>query len=166
MDTQQTINAYQRLENLIKSPVFISIIFAWLSAQFIKTIIRLCQKKIHSVSEFFESLFWSTGGMPSSHTAVVVAVCTTIGFKDGFDTDIFMLACCLTLITIRDALGVRRATGIQAMKINEIGRYLSGKDDIDIASVKEIQGHKPLEVLGGAILGLAIGIVFSLFIRI
>ena len=104
--------------------------------------------------------------MPSSHTAVVVSVCTAIGFKSGVDSDIFLLACCLTMITIRDALGVRRATGIQAMKINEIGRYLSGKDDIDITSVKEIQGHKPLEVLGGALLGLIIGIIFTKFVRI
>ena len=69
------------------------------------------------------------------------------------------------LITVRDALGVRRATGLQAMKINEIGRYLSGKDDIEISSVKEIQGHKPMEVIGGAALGLLIGVLFSLFLK-
>lgn len=165
METSQIITMHERIENLLKSPVFISIICSWLVAQFIKTIIRLCKKEIHSISEFFESMFWSTGGMPSSHTAVVVAVCTTIGFKSGIDSDVFILAFCLMMITVRDALGVRRAAGIQAMKINEIGRYLSGKDDIEISSVKEIQGHKPLEVIGGGILGLAIGILLSIFLR-
>ena len=166
METSEIISIHEKIENLLRSPVFISIIFSWLAAQFIKTIIRLCKKDIHSISEFFESLFWSTGGMPSSHTAVVVAVCTTIGFKSGIDSDVFILSFCLMMITIRDALGVRRATGVQAKKINEIGRYLSGKDDIEISSVKEIQGHKPMEVLGGAILGLIIGILFSVVIKL
>ena len=155
----------EQLKLFFTNPIFLACLFSWLSAQFLKTIINLIYGRIHSVGELMENLVWRTGGMPSSHTAVVVSVCTTIGFRSGIDSDVFILSFCLMLITVRDALGVRRATGLQAMKINEIGRYLSGKDDIEISSVKEIQGHKPMEVIGGAALGLLIGVLFSLFLK-
>lgn len=147
--------------NLLTNPVFLSCVFSWFCAQFIKTIINICLRKIHSIGELFEFLIWKTGGFPSSHTALVTSLCTSIGFRNGLDSDIFMLATCLMMITIRDALGVRRANGIHARKINEIGKSLAEKNIIEYKPIKEVLGHNPMEVVVGAILGFFIGLAFS-----
>ena len=65
------------------------------------------------------------------------------------------------MVTIRDALGVRRASGMQAKRLNEIGNELDEKKIIEYKPVKEIQGHRPMEVVFGAILGFFIGLGFS-----
>ncbi len=150
-----------KIFNLLTNPVFLSCVFSWFCAQFIKTIINLCLRKIHSIGELFEFLIWKTGGFPSSHTALVTSLCTSIGFRNGLDSDIFMLATCLMMITIRDALGVRRANGIHARKINEIGKSLAEKNIIEYKPIKEVLGHNPMEVVVGAILGFFIGLAFS-----
>lgn len=149
------------LKTLVANPVFLACVFSWFSAQFIKTIISLCLRKIHSLKELFENLIWKTGGFPSSHTALVTSLCTAIAFRNGMDSDIFMLSACLMMITIRDALGVRRANGIHAKKINEIGTELNEKEVIKYKPIKEVLGHNPMEVVVGAILGFFIGLAFS-----
>jgi len=99
--------------------------------------------------------------MPSSHSALVFAVSTTIGFRSGFDSDIFIFAVCFTLIVVRDSVGVRRASGMQAKAINEIGRELNEKAVVSFSQIKEVHGHKPLEVIVGCLLGFFIGFAFS-----
>lgn len=150
--------------NLLKlflNPVFLSCVFSWFVAQFIKTIINLCLRKIHSIGELFEFLIWKTGGFPSSHTALVTSLCTSVSFRNGIDSDIFMLAACLMMITVRDALGVRRANGIHAKKLNEMGQKLDEKNIIEYKPIKEVLGHNPMEVVFGAILGFFIGLAFT-----
>ena len=143
-------------------PVLLSCVFSWLSAQLIKTFIALFSGKIRSIGEMFELLFWRTGGMPSSNSALVATLCTTIGFRDGIGSDIFILALAFFLVTVRDALGVRRASGIQARTLNKLGTDLKAKDIVDFKPVKEVHGHKPVEVLMGCLLGFFIGLAFSL----
>lgn len=150
----------ERLFLLLQNPIFISCIFSWLSAQFIKTVIKLITGKVHSIKELIELLLWRTGGMPSSHSALVSTLCVSIGFRSGIDSDIFILAFCFMLVTIRDALGVRRSSGIQAKIINEMGRALDNEKIIKFRPIKEVQGHKPLEVLVGSLLGAAIAVAF------
>ena len=65
------------------------------------------------------------------------------------------------MVTIRDALGVRRSSGLQARKINELGNELLEKKLIDYKPIKEILGHRPMEVVFGAILGFFIGLGFA-----
>lgn len=108
-------------------------------------------------------MIWRTGGMPSSHSAFVTSLCTTIAFRQGIDSDLFVVAFCVFMITTRDAFGVRRASGIQAKKINEIGASLSEKEIISYAPIKVVQGHTPIEVITGIALGFLIGLAFSLF---
>lgn len=148
------------LLRLFINPVFLSCIFSWFFAQFIKTVINLCLRKIHSIGELFEFLIWRTGGFPSSHTALVTALCTSVAYRNGLDSDIFMLSACLMMITIRDALGVRRANGIHAKRINEMGQQLDEKEIIKYKPIKEVLGHNPMEVVFGAILGFFIGLAF------
>lgn len=106
-------------------------------------------------------LLWRTGGMPSSHSALMCTLCTSIGFRSGIDSDIFILSFCFALVVIRDAVGVRRASGIQARVLNELGTSLCEKEILKFKPVKEVQGHKPAEVFIGCFLGVAIGIAFA-----
>lgn len=153
--------ARQQLQLFFTNPVLLACVSSWFCAQFIKTLIKLFSGKINSLSELFELLLWRTGSMPSSHSAVVACACTTIGFRNGINSDIFILSFVVFLITIRDAVGVRRANGIQAKRINEITCDLKLKGLIDLKPIKEVQGHTPIEVLIGCFLGLVIGLAFS-----
>lgn len=147
---------------LFTHTVFLAGIFSWISAQLIKTIIQLFIGKIGSVKELLILMVWRTGGMPSSHSALVCAVTTSIGFHSGIYSDVFILSLCFAFVVIRDALGVRRASGIQAKTLNEIGKELQSQNIIHFKAVKEIHGHKPLEVLVGCFLGVFLGIAFSI----
>lgn len=155
-------SAKNNFQLLFSNPVFLSCIFSWLSAQFIKTLIKLLTGKLGSFQEMLELLFWRTGSMPSSHSALVTALCTSIGFRSGITSDVFILSCAFALVVIRDALGVRRSSGVQARVLNEMGTALDKKDIIRFHPVKEILGHKPLEVIVGIFLGFFIGTAFSL----
>ncbi len=151
------------VKSLLTNPVFLACISSWFSAQFIKTVLNIIYGKIHSISEMFESLIWKTGGLPSSHSALVTSLCTTIGFRNGISSDIFMISLGFFLITIRDAVGVRRSSGVQAKKINEMGKLLKEKGILDYSPIKEVNGHTPLEVTIGCLLGFFIGLAYSLF---
>ncbi len=146
---------------LCTSPVFLAALTSWFCAQFVKTLIKLFSGKVNSFMDVIELIFWRTGSMPSSHSALVASLCTTIGFRSGFSSDIFVLAACFFLVTIRDALGVRRANGIQARSLNELGGALNQKGIVEYKKIKEVQGHSPLEVFVGSLLGFFIGMAFS-----
>lgn len=152
-----------QLKSLLFNPIFLSCISSWFCAQFIKTVIAVLYGRIHSLGELVESLVWKTGGLPSSHSALVSSLATVIAFRNGLDSDIFILAFCFFMVTVRDAVGVRRSSGIQARKINEIGRKLKDREILDYSSIKEVNGHTPIEVTIGCLLGIFIGFAFSLF---
>lgn len=153
----------EQMNLFFRNQVLLSCIFSWFGAQFLKTAINLIYGRIHSLGELFEMMIWRTGGMPSSHSALVTSLCTTIGFKDGIHSDIFILSLCFFLVVIRDAFGVRRSSGIQTKKLNEIGRELNEKKILDhYETMKEVNGHTPMEVLCGCILGFFIALAFSL----
>lgn len=153
----------EQMQLFFRNQVLLSCIFSWFGAQFLKTAINLIYGRIHSLGELFEMMIWRTGGMPSSHSALVTSLCTTIGFKDGIHSDIFILSLCFFLVVIRDAFGVRRSSGIQTKKLNEIGRELDEKKILDhYETMKEVNGHTPMEVLCGCILGFFIALAFSL----
>ena len=152
---------FTQVKIIVQNPIFLAAITSWLLSQFIKTFIGFCGSSVHSLPVFFDLLIWRTGGMPSSHSALVCAMSAAIGFRSGVNSDIFVLACCFTLVVIRDALGVRRASGLQARTLNEVGKELHKKNIIEFQAVKEVHGHKPLEVFVGCLLGLFIGAAFS-----
>ncbi len=149
------------LKLLIQNPVFLAALFSWFSAQFIKTCINLIGGKINSLHELIEFSVWRTGSMPSSHSALVISVCTTIGCKEGIGSDIFILSLCFALVVIRDAVGVRRSSGMQGKMINKIGKSLEEITPLKYHPLKEVHGHKPIEVFVGSLLGLFIGLAFS-----
>lgn len=149
-----------QLQGLLLNPVFLSCLFSWFGAQLVKTIIMLLKGRIRSIKELFALLVWRTGGMPSSHSAIVSAMATSIGIRSGLDSDVFVLSMCFSLVVIRDALGVRRANGLQAKALNEMGKELSKKEIIMYKPVKEVHGHQPIEVFVGVLFGISMAVGF------
>lgn len=155
------VSARTQLSLMFSNPILMACIFSWFCAQFIKTIIKLFYGQVHSMKQLFELLLWRTGGLPSSHSALVSCLCTTIAFRSGIDSDIFILSFCFFLVTIRDAVGVRRANGIQARRLNEIVKIMNERGMSNFKFLKEVQGHSPMEVFIGCLLGFFIGLAFS-----
>ena len=154
---------YEKLIMFFTHPTFLAGIFSWLGAQFLKTLIHLIYGRIKTFKDLIANMLWRTGGMPSSHSSVVVAVCTSIGIREGVDSSIFMLSLLFTFITMRDAVGVRRSSGIQSQKLNELGRELEKNNCVkEYKSIKEVNGHTPIQVIMGALLGVLIGFSMNL----
>jgi len=134
---------------------FRAALLAWLAAQIIKTLIELVRiRKINL------RLLIASGGMPSSHSAIMSAVAVSIGFAEGFGSPIFALAAVVALVVMYDASGVRRAAGNQAAAINLL---LDNPENAKIRlekKLKEVLGHTPFEVLAGAALGIVFAILF------
>lgn len=149
------------LSLLVHNPIFLAALTSWIISQFLKTVIMLFGNTVSSFKQLVELLLWRTGGMPSSHSALVSSVTTAIGFRCGISSDLFIFSCCFTLVVIRDAVGVRRSSGLQARALNELGSRVSSKMKYPFKPVKEIQGHRPMEVMAGILLGFFIGVAFS-----
>jgi acid phosphatase family membrane protein YuiD len=139
-----------------ENPVVLSGILSWFLAQFIKAVIAVLHARKRYAGELMIALAWKTGGMPSSHAALVCAMTAAVAFRDGIDSDLFAVTVFMAMIVIRDAVGVRRSSGLQARSLNHLGREVNERLAIDFHPVKEVQGHTPLEVLAGGILGVII----------
>lgn len=159
----ETYTITQQFILFLHNPIFLSCAFSWIGAQFLKAAIKLIYGRIHSLSELLEVMFWRTGGMPSSHSALVTSLCVTIALRHGLHSDLFVFSLAFFLVVIRDAFGVRRSSGVQAKKLNELGTELSDKKVIDnYKTLKEVDGHTPMEVLCGCLLGFLVALSFSL----
>tara|TARA_Y100000766_G_C18617136_1_gene464278 strand:- start:347 stop:700 length:354 start_codon:yes stop_codon:yes gene_type:complete len=104
---------------------------------------------------------FETGGMPSSHSALITGATSGIGFDLGFDNPIFALAVAVSLIVMYDASGVRKSAGIQAAEINKLSKELDPKSEVNL---KETLGHTKLEVIVGSFLGPLITLPGMFFI--
>ncbi len=149
------------LRTLLESPVFLSALTSWFLAQLLKALVVLFRRRKPSVKDVALTVLWKTGGMPSSHSSLVTSLAVSIGFSEGFTSNLFIVTLAFTLIVMRDSLGVRRSSGIQARVLNLLGRDVAEKTDVSFTPVKEIQGHTPLEVIVGGLLGLFIGTAFA-----
>lgn len=148
------------VSGILRNHVLFAGLIGWFLAQALKVPIHYFVEKQWDFSRFHGS-----GGMPSSHTAMAVAATVLAGILNGFDSAIFGLGVIFTSIIMYDATGVRRETGRQATIINRILDLVlvKGKPISDV-ELKELVGHHPVEVAGGALLGLAIAGVYSLIL--
>ena len=89
-----------------------------------------------------------TGGMPSSHSALLTGTASALGWQQGFDSGLFALAACLCFVVLYDASGVRRAAGLTAARVNTLA-----EPPADQKPLKENLGHTRLEVLVGSLMG-------------
>lgn len=145
--------------DLLSNTVLISAVSGWLVAQVLKTLIHLFMTR-----KFVAERLVGSGGMPSSHSATVCALATSIAIECGFASTEFAISLILAIIVMHDAMGVRRETGIQAKVLNEMLKLFEdmGSDMPPQDKLKEFVGHTPLQVLIGAILGILIAILISL----
>lgn len=132
------------------NPVIAAALSAWLIAQTTKVVLSLYHGQAAPLRRMVGS-----GGMPSSHTALVVAMTTAVGLQEGFNSTLFAISLILTLVVMYDATGVRRAAGKQARVLNRLLYELRVEHTIHDARLKELLGHTPLEVLAGSLVGIA-----------
>jgi hypothetical protein len=142
--------------------VLIAFFLGWLLAQSAKIIITLIMKKGKvSFKELIE-LTMKSGGMPSSHTACFTAASLTIGFRCGFDSALFALAVCNTVIIIYDATNVRYAVGQQGKLLNKIA---SNFDSQTAKPLKLVEGHTVAQAAVGFVIGVAIALAIELCLK-
>jgi uncharacterized protein len=155
--TRHIVDVFTRL---LSHPVFLSAFSSWFITQILKSLVALLRNRPRTAKSILLNLFWTTGGMPSSHSAVVSALATSVGFVQGVDTPLFIVTLFYAILTFRDALGVRRAAGMQARAINQLLRSLARDRKHRVKPVKEINGHTGPEVIVGALIGFFIAVAF------
>lgn len=136
---------------MLISPYLIAAGAGWVAAQGSKSIVAAVRGR--SVRKL-QSLYIS-GGMPSAHSATVMALATVVGLRDGIDTAVFSIACVFAAVVMYDAMMVRRSSGRQG----EILKQLITEVKSPIVTPRFAKGHEPLEVLVGALVGILVGCV-------
>jgi acid phosphatase family membrane protein YuiD len=139
------------VEGLYSNEFFRVAFVSWFIAQFMKVLLTLFFEKRLDIGRI-----WGSGGFPSSHTSSVVSVSTAIGLTQGWDTAMYALSLVFSLVVMYDASGVRRAVGKQAAILNNMIHDLSEHKHIEQEQLKELIGHTPFEVIGGALLGILV----------
>ena len=150
-------------------PLEVSII-ALLGAQILKFFVHYILYK-----KWYPSLLFSTGGMPSSHSAFVTALAISLAITEGIDSPLFAISFVLAGVVIHDAVGVRREAGKHATVLNQMAEefnvivkeYGKGKDkDIRVVEtkLKELLGHEPIEALSGTVFGIVVVLITYFFI--
>jgi acid phosphatase family membrane protein YuiD len=126
-------------------------------------IIKFGIESIKSKKLKWGRLFNGSGGMPSSHTSFSTSITMLMGLNFGFDSPFFALSLVFTLIVAYDAMGLRMQSGKQAEAINLIVDELFSNDiKVNFGKLKEELGHKPLEVVGGIMLGIISALFFNI----
>lgn len=139
------------MSGLYNYRILISALLAWWLAQLIKVPIHY-----YVTRRWNWALWFSVGGMPSSHSALVTAAALAIGLFAGFDTPAFAVALALAMVVVYDAAGVRRQAGIHAQRLNLLISELFSGQPITEERLKEVLGHTPRQVVAGVLLGLAV----------
>jgi acid phosphatase family membrane protein YuiD len=129
---------------------------AWIIAQILKVFTGVFkEQRFH-----LKNLLFGTGGMPSSHTASVSALATSIVITEGFGSPLFAIAGLLLMVVMIDATGVRQETGRQSKALNIILEELFTDPPKEInRHFKELVGHTPLQVFFGFLTGILVAIL-------
>ena len=129
-------------------------LLAWGIAQFLKVFLVSVRQRRLNLRVLAE-----TGGMPSSHSALVTGLTFGIGRVNGFNSAPFAIALIFAFVVMYDAAGVRRAAGRQAAVLNRLVEDLVSMRGIQEDRLRELLGHTPVEVLVGAVLGAVVGLL-------
>jgi acid phosphatase family membrane protein YuiD len=130
---------------------------AWLAAQLIKTV-----RALLVTHKLDLSYIVSSGGMPSSHTALVTGLATAVARQNGLSSTSFALAAVFAGVVMYDAAGVRLAVSKQARILNLMLDDFFHERGINEQRLHELIGHTPVQVFAGALLGVATGILLTL----
>lgn len=128
--------------------------FVWFGIQLFKFIYDLVKSKKFNFKRLMQA-----GGMPSSHSGVVISLTTMIGKNVGINSPLFAVALIFSFIVMYDAAGVRRAAGKQAKLLNKIVETL-GLTSLQVSErLVEVLGHTPVQVIVGAAIGVIVGLL-------
>ena len=148
----------QLIQNILSFNKILTVsLLGWLVAQVLKTIINFIL-----LGKFQLERMWGDGGMPSAHSATVTAMVIATARSEGIHSAIFAVAAVVAIITMHDAMGVRRETGEQAKVLNRMFTEWmdQGFEQFQLPhgkKLKEMVGHTPIEVVTGAALGIVLG---------
>ncbi|KAI0513438.1 hypothetical protein KFK09_009459 [Dendrobium nobile] len=135
------------LWTLAGNPTFVSGLLAWALAQTMKVALHFfVERKLDM------GILFSCGGMPSSHSALCMALTASVAFWHGVGDSLFPVCLGFSLIVMYDAIGVRRHAGMQAEVLNKIVEDLFQAHPLSKRKLKELLGHTPSQVLAGALL--------------
>jgi len=141
------------MADMFSNQVLAAALLGWFLGQFLKVPFEYLVKR-----RWNWALWFSSGGMPSSHSSLMVSTTLAIGLYNGFDTPLFALAFAISMVVIYDATGVRRQAGFHAQKINILVEELFHGRPIPQERLIEVLGHTPRQVLGGMALGVVIAL--------
>lgn len=147
------------MENVINLPLALGVL-AIVLAQLLKIPVHYVMTKKWDIQ-----MFRTTGSLPSSHSAGVMALATSVGFEAGFQSTTFAVAAMIAGVVMYDAIGIRYHAGQQAIALNQLKQEMNtllknlnnSNSDSSQQSAKQLKtllGHKPVEVLAGALLGV------------
>lgn len=144
------------------NPILTVALLAWFVAQVLKTLINFIL-----LGKFQLERMWGDGGMPSAHSATVCAMVIATARSEGFGSAIFAVAAVVAIITMHDAIGVRRETGEQAKVLNKmIEQWIDVTEKnapfLQNMHLKEMVGHTPLQVLAGFVVGCVVGALYPM----
>jgi acid phosphatase family membrane protein YuiD len=127
---------------------------AWTIAQAAKVVLTSYRQRRLNLRVLAE-----TGGMPSSHSAIVMGLTTAVGKYAGISSAPFAIALIFTFVVMYDAAGLRRAAGRQAEVLNRLVEDLVHMRGVQEMRLRELLGHTPMEVIVGAAIGLVVGLI-------
>ena len=129
-------------------------VLAWAIAQAAKVILTSMRQRRLNLRVLAE-----TGGMPSSHAAIVMGMTTAVGKYAGVSSAAFAIALIFSFVVMYDAAGLRRAAGRQAEVLNRLVEDLVHMRGMQEQRLRELLGHTPVEVVVGAMLGVGVGLI-------
>lgn len=133
---------------------FVIPLFSWVMAQVAKIFIKGFVNK-----DWDWRYIYRSGGMPSAHTTVIVSLCTVLAYRTGTKSPDFGIACILAVIVMYDAINVRHAVGEHAMALRMIVPRVFKKTKPPHMIIHQSNGHTPLEVAVGALIGVIVPIL-------
>ncbi|HEY7782555.1 MAG TPA: divergent PAP2 family protein [Ktedonobacterales bacterium] len=145
-----------QLGDLAANRILWAAVIGWLVAQLIKVVRTLLQQRKLDLSALTAS-----GGMPSSHSALVTATATAAARVSGLASGEFAVAAVVAGIVMYDAAGVRLAVSMQARILNHMIDDFFHERGLQTKRLRELIGHTPIEVLVGALLGILVGLVLT-----
>jgi len=145
----------QTFGEIFRNPILVNSFLACFLAQGIKGVVDIIQNGKLNLRSVLGS-----GGMPSSHSALVTALATGVGLREGWDSTAFAIATVFAVIVMYDATGVRQAAGKQAKLLNQIIEELfHDEHHLNEERLKELLGHTPVQVVAGCALGITVALV-------
>jgi hypothetical protein len=144
------------LESILSNKVLIIPIIAWCAAQVLKVVISSIRERRLNLS-----YLTAMGGMPSSHTALVCALATTVALVHGVGSTVFAIAAFFALIVMYDAAGVRQTVSTQSTILNRILEELFKGHPAFHQRLRELIGHTKFEVASGVGLGISIALLLA-----